>query len=227
MDEMIQIFPESKKPGPAYTPPGIRRVFYTDRDSIRRVLEQSSSSMLNPEATPFIPRTVVSAKPEDAEVQGDQLEVIEASESLENIEGDEPEGSAVDLEAERAALVESIYTTQVFDSSIPPSEERIKAASVLQARYRKAMAYKRGITRSSLSLARGRIFAACLAQAQDMEWPHRYYRLIYLCPLTHILVCIDTVHTFILSGKDKAKKQWKQAGHAELEELGQRITQLK
>jgi hypothetical protein len=61
-----------------------------------------------------------------------------------------------------------------------------------------------------------------------MDWPHgRYYRMLFLGPLPHVLVCLSWVHSFLVGAKDKAKKRLNVAAHQELDDVMKKMTELK
>jgi len=75
-----------------------------------------------------------------------------------------------------------------------------------------------------LPAARARHFAAFHSEALNLEWPHRFYRLLFLGPLPHILLCLQFSGAHALALKDKAKQHLQHSMHRELEEVGKRLT---
>lgn len=61
-----------------------------------------------------------------------------------------------------------------------------------------------------------------------MEWPNGiYYRLLFLGPLPHVLVCLSAAHSWAIDTKARNKKRLKVASHQELEDVGKRLTEHK
>jgi hypothetical protein len=59
-----------------------------------------------------------------------------------------------------------------------------------------------------------------------MEWPNGiYYRLLFLGPLPHVLVCLSAAHSWAIDTKARNKKRLKVALHQELEDVGKRLTE--
>ena len=59
-----------------------------------------------------------------------------------------------------------------------------------------------------------------------MEWPNGiYYRLLFLGPLPHVLVCLSAAHSWAIDTKARNKKRLKVASHQELEDVGKRLTE--
>ena len=82
------------------------------------------------------------------------------------------------------------------------------------------------MVKTAAEASRASLFDACLAESKTMEWPHNYYRLLFLGPLPHVLVCIGGVQSYAVGAKEKAKKRWSTASHQELEDIGKRRTEL-
>ena len=75
---------------------------------------------------------------------------------------------------------------------------------------------------------RSTFFEAFRVEASRMDWPHgRYYRMLFLGPLPHVLVCLSRVHSFLVGAKDKAKKRYNVAAHQELDDVMKKMTELK
>jgi hypothetical protein len=78
-----------------------------------------------------------------------------------------------------------------------------------------------------LSEARYCFFAANYRKSQEIHWPHRHYRHLFLGPLPHILFCLNVVETRTHELKRKAKERLKKERHQELEQLGEQLTQFR
>ncbi|KAJ7037397.1 hypothetical protein C8F04DRAFT_952670 [Mycena alexandri] len=66
----------------------------------------------------------------------------------------------------------------------------------------------------------------CLKEAADVDWPTKEYRLRFLGPLPHLLLCLDVVHTATMKQKKQVKKELRVAKHEKLEALDKHLTQL-
>ena len=170
-------------------------------------------SNLRPDAPVFVPKPRV-----------DQVsEEIEDAEPEQEIE--EPEMDSTDIIG-AGTSVESITVTALPEANLPPSEEQIHATRVFQTAYRKLLRRRRKSTKSTLEATRASFFDACLEESLKMEWPNGiYYRLLFLGPLPHVLVCLSAAHSWAIDTKARNKKRLKVALHQELEDVGKRLTE--
>lgn len=170
-------------------------------------------SNLRPDAAVFVPKPRV-----------DQVsEEIENTEPEQEIE--EPEMDSTDIIG-AGTSVESITVTALPEANLLPSEEQINATRIIQTAYRKLMRRRRKSTKSPLEATRASFFDACLEESLKMEWPNGiYYRLLFLGPLPHVLVCLSAAHSWAIDTKARNKKRLKVALHQELEDVGKRLTE--
>ncbi|KAF8955733.1 hypothetical protein BDZ97DRAFT_1926447 [Flammula alnicola] len=54
-----------------------------------------------------------------------------------------------------------------------------------------------------------------------------FYRLLFLGPLPHVLVCLKSFHTWAIDTKKRNKKRYKVASHQELDDVNKRLTEQK
>lgn len=212
MDELVQLYHESKKGNPP--PPDVYRVVYKSDPEVMGLLNNSKPAVisnLRPDAPVFVPKPRV-----------DQVsEEIEDAEPEQEIE--EPEMDSTDIIG-AGTSVESITVTALPEANLPPSKEQINATRVIQTAYRKLLRRRRQSTKSTL--ARASFFDACLEESLKMEWPNGiYYRLLFLGPLPHVLVCLSAAHSWAIDTKARNKKRLKVALHQELEDVGKRLTE--
>ncbi|KAJ7725516.1 hypothetical protein DFH07DRAFT_853912 [Mycena maculata] len=108
--------------------------------------------------------------------------------------------------------------------------EEINAASTIQRAFRRVhkRVDKRKAEMAGSNLVAGcaDFFAACLKVAATMEWPKQEYRLRFLGPLPHLLLCLDVVHATAQKQKKYIKKDLRDAKHEKLEALDKQLTQL-
>lgn len=124
-------------------------------------------------------------------------------------------------EASQELGVEDLDTE---DSGIAaPSEEEHHAASVIQSAYRKAISRRQRHLESTLGDALGRSWVACMKEATNIE--PGLYRLLFLGPLPHILICVDILRSKVLTYKTKMRKQLAKKKHEELDEVDKKLTQ--
>lgn len=226
---MIQLYHESKKPGRYAAPAGVRRVFYNAIEDVPRLLSEASAplflSLLRADAPTFVPRQIRKVDDERATEVSNSEDPPAGVEVHEDIE--EPEVDHTDVMNSTTAI-ETIANTALHDTNELPSEEKIHATGVFQMAYRKILIRRRKATRTVAQASRASFFAACLAEASRMDWPHgKYYRKLFLGPLPHVLVCLSGVHSYLVGAKDKAKKRYKLATHQELDDVGKKMTELK
>lgn len=197
-------------------PQDVHRVVYKSNPEVMGLLNNSKLAVvsnLRPDAPVFVPKPRV-----------DQVsEEIEDAEPEQEIE--EPEMDSTDIIG-AGTSVESITVTALPEGNLPPSEEQINATRVIQTAYRKLLRRRRKSTKSTLEATRASFFDACLAESLKMEWPNgTYYRLLFLGPLPHVLVCLSAAHSWAIDTKARNKKRLKVALHQELEDVGKRLTE--
>lgn len=107
-----------------------------------------------------------------------------------------------------------------------PSEGEHSAALKIQEGYKRALLRRYRTTRTGLSAILQRIFTACLASANQIGWQNSYYRLLFLGPLPHLLVCLEIALVATTAQKVAAKKRLFSERHQGLEDLGSRLTQI-
>jgi hypothetical protein len=214
LDEMVQLYRESYKGKPALS--DVHRVIYKSSSEVMGLLNNSKLvviSNLRPDAPVFVPKPRVDQVSEE-------IEDVEPEQDIE-----EPEVDNTDIIGSGTS-VESITVTALPEVNLPPSAEQIHATRVIQTAYRKLLECRRRSTKSALESSRASFFDACLEESLKMEWPNGiYYRLLFLGPLPHVLVCLSAAHSWAIDIKARNKKRLKVALHQELEEVGKRLTE--
>jgi hypothetical protein len=230
MDEMINILHASRVTYPLHPLAGVRRVVYNTRDEIPTLLLDTATSAdvlsLRLEDSPSL-STHDSDHFGHNNTAGVLLGPVAVIDDDEKLHGDG--GDAEELEVDQGADVDTVSDSADMPQaleSVAPSEEECYAASVIQLAYRRALARRRGSPKDGLPEARSRFFTIYYKQSREMEWPNRYYRLLFLGPIPHILLCLDAVETHTHELKGKTKERLQQVRHMELEQLGGRLTQI-
>ncbi|KAJ6573853.1 hypothetical protein DFH09DRAFT_1311930 [Mycena vulgaris] len=115
------------------------------------------------------------------------------------------------------------------------TDAEVCAAGVVQRAFRRAHARagrrKAELAAAGLVAGCAGFFGACLKEVKSEEAAAgsaaaRTYRLRYLGPLPHLLLCLDVVRTHAQRQKAHIKKDLREATHEKLEELDQQLTQL-
>jgi hypothetical protein len=239
MDELIQLFHDGT-PGNRHAVEGVRPVTFHAVEDIRQLLEGTPAeldvssttqvSKLRPEAKPFVPSGLLRHGDDEAGEEPNEIGNATGSDDLKDPVHDTDEQEEFQYEhgethiADTTALVRSAVLER---AQRPPSEMEVLAASLIQRVFRRIVRHRRGISEEALSVTRAAHFTSCWQQAQEMSWPRRYYRLLFLGPLPHVLSCLDGVYTYASSTKAKTKKRLNVAQHEELEDLSMRLTEAK
>lgn len=192
-------------------------MIYKSSSEVMGLLNNSKPTVisnLRPDAPVFVPKPRVDQVPEEMEDVESEQDTIE-----------EPEVDNTDIIG-AGTSVESITITALPEVNLPPSKKQIYATCVIQSAYRKLLKYRRRSTKSALEASRASFFDACLEESLKMEWPNGiYYRLLFLGPLPHVLVCLSAAHSWAIDTKARNKKRLKVASHQELEDVGKRLTE--
>lgn len=227
LDEMIKVYDLRRGPIPSNYEPGVRLVPYSNVEEIPNLV--CAHPAMGPSSFPSDESG--SLLPDDNEIRGLQtVEGITDSTEIEQFDiGDDQEH---DLEADAFLSTEmqpSMPSAMpVTLELITPSEDELRAASVIQQAYRRVfLRRRRDATIVGLLAARRRFFSICFDKSQEMAWKdNSYYRRLFLGPLPHILLCLDATQAAILSQKKITKKHLLHNRHEELDELGPKLTEL-
>ncbi|KAH9921295.1 uncharacterized protein B0H18DRAFT_880310 [Fomitopsis serialis] len=204
MDEMIQIHEAGKSTHHSQLLPGVRRIVYNKLDEIPILLASGATSLpkstLRVDAAPFVPSQMQKPQPASAFDDADAPEEVNE------------EDVAFEIRDDHVA-------------SSQPSEDEIKAADVI----RKSFLHHRSrvqqrTTTKPLDAIRERIMNSYRTAAMNMEWPHRYYRMLFLGPIPHAFFCLERVRHHMHETKRQAKRRLVDAIHQELEEVDGRLT---
>jgi len=115
--------------------------------------------------------------------------------------------------------------TPVRAMDIPPQDEiQLEAARKILSAYRRSR--HRQSPRTPLFVDRTRWFRQCLAVLPKSHWPH-VYRVVFLGPLPHILLCLARVEAYARELKMISMKKLLQSEGQELEDAQANVTQAK
>ena len=135
------------------------------------------------------------------------------------------------VEAVADAVVDDI--TRAIDSdeldSTPraPTAQEVNAANVICAFYRRRSARKagRGKSKTCREMKIG-IYTTFLKESQNMEWPNVFYRLLFLGPVPHLFVVVESMKNSLHEAKDAAKQKLNLVQHLDLETVSSALTDL-
>ncbi|KAF9014907.1 hypothetical protein BDQ17DRAFT_1418043 [Cyathus striatus] len=220
LDDLVQLQQLETTNSPhTHAPVGVQRLLYRVVEDIPHLLGNGSLSAflsdLRVDAPTFFPRNNDSSITEEPENPASDVLTYDIGEEIEELEVD----STVILSA--TALADSIANNVTLETNTAPSSQQLKAAMVILATFRRARQRKEA-EKAALNVH----FVSCLTESKSMDWPTRYYRLMFLGPLPHALVCLDAIYAHCVSTKEKTKKQLPKAIHQELENLGKRLTEI-
>ena len=134
-------------------------------------------------------------------------------------DGDENDGEKLEVDH----LVEEQTPVRAVD--IPPRDEiRREAARKILSAYRRSR-YRQS-PRTPLFVDRTRWFRRCLAVSQKSHWPYEY-RILFLGPLPHILLCLARVDAYARELKKVSMKKLLESEGQELEDAQVNVTQAK
>lgn len=217
---MIQIH-HGSRPVPKSSVPNVRRVVYNRLEDIPWLLKTGGSSVpvasLRAEAAPFIPTR---ASADAVQETGDDADDAAEDGALEDMAEDDVQ-QVVDMDN----IAQAIDAEQANSAPIAPSAEEIAAAQAISEAYRQHMA--RALLRKTTAKEekRRRVFAAFADAAQSMDWPHAYYRLLFLGPIPHLFIVTEVLKGHLYEAKNNAKKRLNFVMHLELENMQSTLTQ--
>ncbi|KAK0475067.1 hypothetical protein IW261DRAFT_1495269 [Armillaria novae-zelandiae] len=121
---------------------------------------------------------------------------------------------------------ELLDPTPIHDTTQSESEQ-IAAAIFIQRIYRKVLHHRRDVSKIGTTSLHARIYASCTKEVSQLgDNPGRYLRL-FLGPLPHVLVCLETVRIDTLSERKRAKKRLKKCSPHETHALNDWLMQIK
>jgi hypothetical protein len=170
-------------------------------------------------ATSIIPGQFEVGEITDQDTGGVVAEEMQVEDITEELELD----PTIDTET----LARSMNIARVQEVVDTPSRKEIDAACIIQATYRRKHMRQRGGTRTKLSEAIRRFFIECWAESEKIDWPRRHYRLLFLGPLPHLLLCLERANTSAFESKMISKRRLTAATHLQIEHEQMRMNEAK
>ena len=153
-------------------------------------------STLRAEATPFVPARFLKA-----DVGADEDEDEDEDDHADDPVAQEEEDAGIDHNIDLDAAARSVDAARVEQTVAPPSPEEIAAAKCIASMYRRWLSRRHGVPKKGLPAARFRWFVTCQDLSRDMGKP---YRLLFLGPFPHALVCLEKLSAYAINAKKKA-----------------------
>ncbi|TBU23105.1 hypothetical protein BD311DRAFT_674657 [Dichomitus squalens] len=218
LDEMVQLRygPRSEEQGSTYD---VRHIVYNRLEDIPRLLrtEGSIAGSADHVGTEAIPIAPPAAPQENAE--------LENNEDPATAEDDEEDTAEQAVDAEHVAqAIDSDYTAAA--PTAPTAEEIIAATTIAEAYRQHILRKEKRVKRKSSEEVRRRIFESFLAEAERMEWPHRYYRMLFLGPIPHLYIVVESMKNHLHEARSSERKRFNIVRHLELEKVQSALTQL-
>ncbi|KAK0456954.1 hypothetical protein EV421DRAFT_1755739, partial [Armillaria borealis] len=114
----------------------------------------------------------------------------------------------------------------IQDLTRSESSEQIAAAILIQRVYRKVLHHRRGVSNIGTASLHARMHASCTKEVSQLgDNPGLYLRL-FLGPLPHVLVCLETVRIDTLSERKRTKKRLKKCSPNEIDALDDLLTKI-
>lgn len=193
-------------------PPGwARAISYKFAEQIPEIIRSGSShlpSSLNPDAAAFVPRQVASANTPDMGEPGNQ---VDDDDGVQHTTEDAVEEA--DVEAISRAVPSDAVPVAEY------SDKQREAVLRISSAYRRLRSKRQAESKGGVMATRSILFKDCLTKLSTLKFPRPYYRLLFLGPLPHILVCLTAAHNYAWNSKSDVKKRMKDAKHQEYEEL--------
>lgn len=219
---MIQLH-HGSHPVPKSTVPGVRRVVYNRVEDLPYLLKTdatgSAAGGLRAEALPFVPARLPASS---SELEGEDGPSEEPAEETRLVEDEDVLEQAVDMEN----LAQAIAAEQANVAAAMTPQE-VAAATTIASAYQRYVARLRSRKKYPSEETRRRIFASFFTQSQTMEWPHRYYRMLFLGPIPHLLIAVEGMKNHLHEARSVARQRFNIVKHLELENVQSSLTQLK
>ncbi|EMD41416.1 hypothetical protein CERSUDRAFT_89982 [Gelatoporia subvermispora B] len=206
LDELIQLHDLAKTNSNQRALEHVRRVIYQTIEDIPALLRRQKVA-LRADAAPFAPalREQTTAVNTQSDEKPEEEQAIYAAEGK-------------DLAREEEPIADDVAAGGEGQVAVVPTQTEVDAARTIQVAYRRHLSTRRGAATSTAEDLMRRIFTACQARSQQLQWLCRRYKMLFLGPLPHLLVCLEMMHGYIFTAKDQAKKRLRKVEHRELEE---------
>jgi hypothetical protein len=205
-DELIQLKSSKQVTGQLYPIRGVRTVLYDNPGDIVALVngENVSSqpkSNLRAEAKPFVPAALQRLQ-NDLATEGADDDEDDDEDDSDFVAEEATEDTGIDHTVDLDAAARAADAARVEQVLEPPTQEEILAAQYISAQYRQILSRRHGAPKKGLSEARARWFLSCLEHSQNMSKP---YRLLFLGPFPHALVCVEKLVAYAINTRTKAR----------------------
>ncbi|KAF7340216.1 UvrD-like helicase ATP-binding domain-containing protein [Mycena venus] len=218
LDEMVVLL-HAERPRP-YPIRNVRQIIYKSREDIPQLLGTSRS-------------LIESVSTQDVDSDAQASEVVPEDDDDDPLALEDESGFTDTGESEEVLLAAEPVAMPPALEAVKHTDEELRAASMIQQAFRRghrrARRRKTEMAKSNLAAGCASFFAVCLKEAEGIDWlnkEYRAYKLRYLGPLPHLLLCLDVVHTAAQKQKKQIKKDLREAKHEKLEALDKQLTQL-
>ncbi|KAK0506408.1 hypothetical protein EDD18DRAFT_1455735 [Armillaria luteobubalina] len=209
-DEMIQLLHKSRAPVNGHALLGVRQVVYDELTNI--------SVLLNPSAPTATSQTSELHIETSTHIGDDQTEEVEHLPQTEAVR-DEGEDTVDTVD-------DTVDVIPIQDMTRPePSEQENTAAIHIQRVYRRVLSRRRGIAKSGIAGLHAQIYSSCTKEVSRLGNNPGLYLRLFLGPLPHILVCLETVRADSLNHKKNTKDRLKGCSPDEISALDDLLTQ--
>ncbi|KAF7340238.1 UvrD-like helicase ATP-binding domain-containing protein [Mycena venus] len=206
-DEMVQILHFSRLPPIAVD--GVRQIVYGEIGDIPRLLG-APQWIASAGSASFLPTADTVPMPTPEPTAAVDNEDADADEHLED------ENAPIEMPS--------------ISEPEPRSEKELHSAAtiykLISHAHRRGEQRKKGMSKSTLASGLLEFFAECRGQSLTMDQSHRLYRVCFLGPLPHLLLCLDIVHTRAQKEKQIIIKELPTAQHEALENLEKNLTDV-
>lgn len=239
MDELVCLYRKDKMQGPLPPIYGVRLVPFQTTEEIPNLLSYNSLDALSlgfrwPERVTPLRSTQSRSSNYPAwrqarhamNVGGGQNDTTQskADGSSERVVDNAKDGDVNDAEKlEVDRRVEEQAPVCAMDIPLR-NEIQLEAARKILLAYRRSR--HRQSPKTTLFVDRTRWFRQCLAVSQKSHWPHKY-RVVFLGPLPHILLCLVRVEAYARELKTISLKKLLESEGQELEDAQVNVTQAK
>lgn len=205
---MIHLLEETRVTPTTPLIPGLHRIVYKKLEDVPGLLRAYYSY------DPVQPRLDYNDQPPDLSTTG-YLQLDEDGPDLDTTESRE-----VDVDAIESSITDAQHIPITYN------EEQCKAVEVIQSAYRRFAQHKKNATEANTFARRLRWFKSYWEVSQKTDWPKRSpYRLLFIGPLPHISLCLESVRDYAYQKKRDAKKASQNSTHQELEDVMNQISE--
>ncbi|KZT08921.1 uncharacterized protein LAESUDRAFT_675409 [Laetiporus sulphureus 93-53] len=219
LDEMVQLFDATRASITLPPLPNVRRIEYRTIDDIREMLasgaSQTPKSNLRADALPFTPSHLLDASEDEfseSQAVDEGADGVEVDPQLQNVDTEDP---TVITEVDQPRKAPEL-----------PTEKELAAAEKIMSAFRRYVQRRRRADKAPgrMQAIRHRVTTAFQEASASLEWPHACYRMLFLGPIPHLIVCLECAHEHLHVSKKSAKKRFTTAQHQDLEDVNTLLT---